>query len=276
MIFGTNVLSVVPPSGPIRIWDAQCTWADLEKKRGTWDWTRLDAIVNSAGKRSIMLVLGHPPAWAAKGGPDGKQAAWMSAGSNRPPSNMNVWKMYISAVVNRYKGRIGCYQIWNEPADKRFYTGTYSELATLMKVAYTLIKQIDKNATVISPPLQPRRQAAWATRGQSILKCFASVGYPFDVYSMHIYPQKDEGIKGFRQQCTMVKAALFQKPQKPLWITETNFNLGGMGNPYPLDIQAAIRTQVKHACNDLNIARCYWYAYAYDNPSLIAINEFGV
>jgi hypothetical protein len=93
---------------------------------------------------------------------------------------------------------------------------------------------------------------------------------------MHIYPQKDEGIKGFRQQCTMVKAALFQKPQKPLWITETNFNLGGIGNPYPLDIQAAIRTQVKHACNDLNIARCYWYAYAYDNPSLIAINEFGV
>jgi len=270
-LFGNNVISVMPPTGTVRLWDCQTEWARIEKERGKFDWSILDDLVARAGKRSICLVLGHPPAWAAKGGPDGKQAAWMPPGSNRPPATIALWRTYISAVTTRYKGRIQYYQIWNEPADKRFYTGEYPELANLVKVAYQTIKKIDPSAKIVSPPLQPRKQAGWSIRGVAILKSLKNAGYPFDVYSMHIYPQKGEGIDGFTRDCKIIIDALANAPRKPLWITETNYNLGGLGNPYPAKQQEQLKKQTATICTMLDIQRCYWYSYAYDNPSLIAI-----
>lgn len=272
-LFGNNVLEVMPPTGTVRIWDAGVTWADLEKEKGKWDWTKLDKLVADAGKRSIVMVLGHPPAWAAKGGPDGRQASWMPAGSNRPPLNMTVWRTYISALVTRYKGKIQYYQIWNEPADKRFYSGTWEELATAVKTAYETVKKVDPTAKVVSPPFQPRKQAGWSTKGQMLLKSMKSVGYPFDVYSMHVYPQQGEGIEGFTRDCNAVITALANCPKKPLWITETNYNLAGKGNPYPAAAQEKLKKQTAALCNMLDISRCYWYAYAYNNPALIAITN---
>ena len=273
MIFGNNVLDTVPPTGPIRIWDAAVQWCDIEKQKGVWDWSRLDRIVNDAGKRSIMIVLGHPPAWAAKGGPDGRQAAWMPAGSNRPPINMETWRRYVRAVVTRYKDRVRHWQIWNEPADKRFYSGTWAELGTLTKVAYIEIKAIDKKLWVVSPPLQPRRQAGWSVKGKAIMKCLKDTNYSFDIWSCHIYPQKGEGISGFERDLKLVKDAISTTPRKSLWITEMNYNLGGTGNPYPVKDQIALKTQTKAVCTKLDIGRAYWYAFNYNDPSLIAVTN---
>lgn len=272
MLFGNNVLNSIPPSGPIRIWDAGVQWCDLEKKRGTYDWSRLDDLVNRAGNRSIMIVLGHPPAWAAKGGPDGSQASWMPAGSNRPPINMMLWRVYVRLIVERYRDRVKCWQVWNEPADKRFYSGSWADLATLTKIAYQEIKKIDKTLTVVSPPLQPRKQAGWNVKGKEIFKAMESVGFPFDVWSCHIYPQKGEGIEGFVRDCELVQDRI-SKIKKPLWITEINYNLGGEGNPYSLQKQEMLKRITQNTGISLDISRCYWYAYAYDNPSLIAITN---
>ena len=272
MIFGANVLETVPPSGPIRIWDAGVTWADIEKVKGTYDWSRLDGIVAAAGKRSIMLVIGHPPAWAAKGGPDGRQASWMPAGSNRPPASIADFRKYVAAVATRYKGKIALYQVWNEPADKRFYSGSWSELGTVVKNAYQEIKRVDPLAKVVSPPLQPRRQSGWAAKGAAIIKAMKDVGLPFDIWACHIYPQQGEGIDGFTRDCNLVRIGI-AGTKKPLWITECNYNLFGTGNPYPLKKQIGLKELTKTACNQLDIARLYWYAYAYSNPSMIAITN---
>ena len=272
-VFGLNVINVVPPTGPIRLWDCQTEWARIEKQRGAYDFSLLDSLVNAAGKRSIMLVLGHPPAWAAKGGPDGLQASWMTPGSNRPPASMDDFKKYVNAVVTRYKGKIDCYQVWNEPADKRFYSGSWNDLGTIVKTAYKEIKRIDPFAKVISPPLQPRRQAGWSVKGAAIIKALNDAGLPFDIWSCHIYPQQGEGLDGFKRDCVLVKDAI-SGTKKPLWITESNYNLGGQGNPYPIRKQIGMKELTKTACTQLDIPRMYWYAYQYSNPALLAINSF--
>jgi GH35 family endo-1,4-beta-xylanase len=272
-IFGSNVIQDMPPTGPIRLWDCQTEWARIEKERGTFDWSTLDSFVAAAGKRSICLVIGHPPAWAALGGPDGKQAAWMPAGSNRPPANMGMWSTYVQAVVTRYKGRIQYYQVWNEPADKRFYSGDYATMGTITKTAYQIIKRIDPAAKVVSYPLQPRRQAGFDTKGAALLSSLKSAGYPCDVYAMHIYPQQSEGVEGFTRDCKIAINALAKAPKKPLWITETNYNLGGKGNPYAIPDQIKLMSETNTICNMLDIDRCFWYAYHYNNPSLIAITN---
>lgn len=263
----------MPPTRPVRIWDAGVQWCDIEKQKDVWDFSKLDSLVDAAGKRSIMIVLGHPPLWAAKGGSDGHQAAWMPAGSNRPPINMTVWRKYVRQVVTRYKGRVNCYQIWNEPADKRFYSGTWSELGELAKAAYSVVKSVDSNCIVVSPPLQPRRQAGWIKKGPLIIKAMKDNGYPFDWWSCHIYPQKGEGVDGFKRDAALVIKALKEHPRKKLWVTECNYNLGGEGNPYASSRQEFLKNKTKDACNVLDIDRLYWYAYHYDNPQLIAITN---
>jgi GH35 family endo-1,4-beta-xylanase len=275
MLSALNVHEEVPPKGPIRLWDAGVQWADIEKQRGVFDWTKLDAMIDAAGKRSIMIVLGHPPAWAAKGGPDGNQAAWMPAGSNRPPKTMAAWRRYIEAVVTRYKGRVALYQVWNEPADRRFYSGELEELGTLCKVAYQTVKRIDKGARVVSPPLQPRKQAGWARKGKAIIKSLQAAGYPFDIWAMHIYPQKGEGIEGFIRDCKLVIDEIESRPKNNrLWITETNYNLVGEGNPYPVSKQTRLKKQTEDACKMLDITRIYWYSYMTNEPHLFGIIEF--
>lgn len=272
-LFGNNITKIIPPTGTVRLWDCETEWARIEKQKGVFDWTVLDDLVAKCGNRSICLVLGHPPAWAAKGGPDGKQAAWMPAGSNRAPINMATWSVYVKAVVTRYKGKIQYYQIWNEPADKRFYSGDYSEMGTITKTAYQIIKRVDPAARVVSYPLQPRKQAGFTTRGAALLASLKSAGYPVDVYAMHIYPQQGEGIEGFTRDCKIAINALSKAPKKPLWITETNYNLGGKGNPYAIADQNKLKKETEAVCNMLDISRCYWYSYQYNNPSLIAITN---
>lgn len=272
MLFANNVLDAMPPTNPIRIWDAGVQWCDIEKVKGQYDWSKLDDFINRAGKRSIMIVLGHPPAWAAKGGPDGRQASWMPAGSNRPPANMADFRKYVRAVATRYRGRIALYQIWNEPADKRFYSGSLSEIGTITKAAYQEIKAIDKLAKVVSPPLQPRRQAGWAAKGKAIIKSLNDAGQPFDIWACHVYPQQGEGVEGLVRDIKLVKDAIAPR-KKALWITECNYNLAGTGNPYPVSKQVSLKQATKDACNALDIPRLYWYAYAYNNPSLIAITN---
>jgi hypothetical protein len=99
------------------------------------------------------------------------------------------------------------------------------------------------------------------------------VNYPFDIWSCHIYPQKGEGIEGFVRDCNLVRDAVDLTPRKILWITETNYNLGGEGNPYQIKQQTALKALTKNACVKLDIDRVYWYAYAYNNPKLIAITN---
>lgn len=275
MISCVNVHEEMIPKGPIRIWDAGTQWADIEKVRGVYDWSKLDKMVHQAGSRSIMIILGHPPAWAAKDGPDGRQASWMPAGSNRPPKTMAAWKRYVEAVVTRYKGKVKLYQIWNEPADKRFYSGDLEQIGTICKAAYQVIKKIDKTAKVVSPPLQPRKQAGWSRRGKTIVKSLKSAGYPFDIWSMHIYPQQGEGIEGFIRDCKLVIDELEKHPKHNLlWITETNYNLCGVGNPYPIRKQNVLKKQTEDACQMLDIGRIYWYSYMVNEPQLFGIIEF--
>jgi polysaccharide biosynthesis protein PslG len=271
IIFGNNVINEMPESGPIRLWDSGVEWARLQAEPDRYDWSRLDDLVNRAGNRSIMMVLGHPPEWAAAGGSDGRQASWMLPGSNRPPKNSAVWNAYVGAVVSRYKNSINTYQVWNEPADPRFYTGDFDVLAMYAKLAYRTIKDLHPSAKVVSPPLQPRRQAGWAKKGKALIESLAEQKYPFDIWAAHIYPQIGEGATAWVRDVRMVQKAI--PDGKPLWITETNFNLVGPGNPYPVQKQKQLLDTIRLRCYALGIPRVYWYGFGHSEPHLFAITQ---
>lgn len=83
--------------------------------KGVWSFDRLDTWVAAAqanGVGDIILELGQTPYRASSSQPD--VVGQLGQGAIAPPANIQVWRDYVTAVAQRCKGVIRCYQIRNE------------------------------------------------------------------------------------------------------------------------------------------------------------------
>jgi hypothetical protein len=110
------------------------------------------------------------------------------------PNPANPFAGYIYDLATRYKGKIGYYQVWNEPdfpsgdlgagtkdanGRTRYWTGSVQDYVRLMQVAHTIVKGVDPAAKI-------------ATGGlgyESYLKAIVANGGAkyFDVVDFHAY-----------------------------------------------------------------------------------------
>jgi hypothetical protein len=136
----------------------QVPWAALEPEEkgqfvgqyGESSWDVFDDIVAAAEELGMELIvrLDTSPKWARPGNPH----------VTTPPEKLEDFGDYVAAVVERYSGRVGYYQIWNEPnlsvewgnrpVDARAAT-------ELLRVGYERAKAADPVAVVLAPALAP-------------------------------------------------------------------------------------------------------------------------
>jgi len=119
-------------------------WAGVEFYPGYYNWSTVDYIVNAADSRGmgVLAVINSTPFWATEPG----QPALSGA-----PASPDAYGEFAGMVAERYAGKIGAYEIWNEPNAYMFYApqpdpAGYTEL---LKAAYPQIKAADPDATVI-------------------------------------------------------------------------------------------------------------------------------
>ena len=117
-------------------------------------WQKYDFIVDEAAKRDINVIarLDSPPAWARFPGDD------LEKYSKGPPARDQDYADFVRAVVERYRGKVRYFQIWNEPnlegewggyaIDPQWYT-------RLLKAAYEAAKGANPDAVVVSAALAP-------------------------------------------------------------------------------------------------------------------------
>lgn len=202
-----------------------------EPYRSAWD--KYDSIVDLTEKYDIQIIarLSNPPAWS--------RAAGDAMGTFAPPDNLADYGDYCEAVARRYRGRIGYYQVWNEPnifpewGDQPVSPEAYTEL---LKVAYTRIKAACPECVVLSGAL-----AQTIPLGPRDLNDFiflqrmydAGAGSYFDVLAM-----QDYGLwSGPTDRRMRARVLNFSRPEyireimvkngdarKPIWITEMNWN----------------------------------------------------
>ena len=150
-LFGNHPVEGTPEgAGTVRLWDTSTAWNQVETSRGVFAWDALDRAVSraeSAGQE-VLLVLGGTPRWAAVGPAPGSEFA--GPGSSMPMTDPVLFDEYVRAVVQRYGGRIGAYQIWNEGNIQEFWRGTPELLADLTARAYNIIKPLQPGATVVA------------------------------------------------------------------------------------------------------------------------------
>jgi polysaccharide biosynthesis protein PslG len=178
-------------------------WRDIEGKgKGQYDWTVTDRIVDqvqSVGSLKLIVRLDSEPTWASGQSYPNAQEILMT-----PPQSLQDYASFCGAVATRYKGRIGAYQVWNEPNLAREWGGqapSSTGYAALLKVCYQAIKQADPSAIVISAGMAPTTQDNSAAMPDTkfLQQMYAAGAKPyFDALGAHgagykAPPEKDPG-----------------------------------------------------------------------------------
>ncbi len=114
-------------------------WDDIEPAPGKFDFKKYDHIVEILTSRNIKILglLSYNAVWAAE--------YWNSA-----PDPVKFTR-YAEAVVERYKGRVKYWEIWNEPDEQNYWRQQdglkgYTEL---LKSVYPAMKAVDPTCVVL-------------------------------------------------------------------------------------------------------------------------------
>jgi hypothetical protein len=122
-------------------------WAGMEPNPGQYDWGQVDMIVDAANARGISVLgtLVSSPGWAVEPG--------LLAVSS-PPAQASTYGDFAGAAAAHFRGRVGAYEIWNEPNAVLSWTSgpqgpEPAVYASMLKAAYPKIKGADPSAIVV-------------------------------------------------------------------------------------------------------------------------------
>jgi hypothetical protein len=110
-------------------------WAGVEPERGRFDWQRWDGVVDGLRARNYR-VLGMLCYWTA----------WVDPHSD---AAIEEFGRYAERVARRYRGRVGAWEIWNEPNERTFWQATPERYVRLMRAAYEGVKRGDPDVIVL-------------------------------------------------------------------------------------------------------------------------------
>lgn len=279
----------VVPFGSFRVHDRLASWALINKSDGNYDWRQLDGLLadlKAHGVDDVVFTLNFTPSWAssrpnencAQGQAKALVGLGMLGGACDPPNDVNPdgtgtdkhWKDFITAIAKHSKNsstaHIKYWEIWNEPHNDFFWTGTFPQMVRMAHDAYTIIKGIDPDALVLTPSvgLDPGKSQKWiegylAAGGGQYADVIAFHGY---VHSgrFGVYPQAADLVPRLNNFKNVL--AKYGQSDKPLWDTEASWgNASVMGFENDEDFQAAFLGQFYLLHWSEGVARLYWYAY---------------
>ncbi len=261
---GEHVSYPTAPVGAVRLWDSGVSWRDIETAPGRYDFTRVDAQVNAARAHgaTVLLVLGQTPQFhSTKPGAPGTYGP----GAASMPTQTS-WTSYVSAVVRHFKGRGVDYQVWNEANVAGYWQGTPKQMATLTRLASTIVNRNDSSAKVVSPAMAVRlsSQRSWLRTFYAQRTGGKPVASYLDVVSLNLYPLASQKPEASMSLLAATRGTLRAAGvRKPIWNTEINYGLlgGATARPVAAQTQAAYvgRTFLLNAASD--VRRVYWYRW---------------
>lgn len=258
----------------LRLWDCGVAWSNLNPAPGVFDFSLLERIISAHPRADYTLVLSGTPQWAASDPNQAGAAPWVGPASNSPPARMGDWEEFCKQVTLAFRGRIRQYQVWNEPQLKEFWSpyGQVAKLGQMTATARRVIRRIDPEARIVSAPMLPRPSSGGMRRAAAYLRALKGNGWPVDAFALHVYPEKGTSAARWRDLVVMGQQGLVREdaPLRPLWVTETNYNL--MGGPLSPSIAARRVKATQQYAARLGVKRLYWYAYGtHSNPQVLGI-----
>ncbi|MGN6370852.1 MAG: GH39 family glycosyl hydrolase [Phycisphaerae bacterium] len=121
------------------------SWLEMEHQPGTVDFSFWDAFVTMATDEfHIRLIpyVCYTPRWAAP--PGAGDGFWHS-----PPRDPEMFGQFMRILVRHYKSRIHSWELWNEPDNPAYWTGTVEDYARLVKAGSRAVREEDPVAKVV-------------------------------------------------------------------------------------------------------------------------------
>ena len=229
-------------SAGFRFIKQELIWNDVERPQkgryednaiaGRSSWAKYDRIVDLARQRGIEVIfrVDTSPNWARPG----------SDKIETPPNRFEDYGDFLARVVNRYRGRVHYYQIWNEP-NWAFEWGDRvarpAEYVSLLRTAYVKAKAADPNVVILSASLAPTiENSDRATTDVSFLQQMYDDGASpfFDVLSANAYGLRN-GPDDFRfnrlddvnfSRPVLLREIMVQNGDsaKPIWASEIGWD----------------------------------------------------
>jgi Cellulase (glycosyl hydrolase family 5) len=175
---------------------------------------------------------------------------------------MSDLSTFARALATRYKGKVKYYELWNEPNDTHYYTGSMSNMVAMSQTIHDAIKSVDSSAVILSPC------PTWSSSGSPVvwMNSFLSAGggSHFDVAAYHAY-SGSSGPEFVISSVQNMRKALANHGygSKQIFITE-----GGWGqNKYVSseDQRANFVSRYMVLAWASGVRKLAWYAY--DSPS---------
>jgi len=260
----------------VRLWDTGTNWADVNPADGVYDWTTLDkwlAAAQQHGGSHLIYTLGMTPQWASSNPND--VTCKFSPGACDPPDDLNAdgsgtdahWKKFVTAVAKHSAGQIKLWEIWNEPVNLFYWTGTFAQMVRMAQDARTIILSIDPTSRMMTPPNGANR--AFAEKWWEGYAALGGLQYA-DVIAMHGYVNLPPHVCGnypkasdFVTAVTNLRAILAQygAATKPIYDTESSWGHAEELCFTDPDLQAAFLAQFYMFHRSEGVRRLYWYAY---------------
>lgn len=244
LIAGEKAIPTVWPPlqfGMVRLWDSRTRWADVEPTPNVWNFSKMDFYVAEAQKRNVKILytLGSTPAWASK---RPTEPCSYGKGCAAEPADLEDWRAYVRKVAQRYRGKICCYELWNEPkfSDikrdrnlKSFYSGSVATLVDMARIARQVLNEEDPKAMLLTPGF---------VNGTDRLDMFLAAGGRQYVQAVayHFYAWNDE--QRMLKEIGAVRAVMQKNgvADLPLWSTEAGVEVFEPSHPLPAGIKSRI------------------------------------
>ncbi len=248
--------------GALRFWDSETRWAQLEPRRGEFDWSTLDRLLDGAERAGLpsMFVFGGTPGWAA---PQARRAAYPDGSRAAPPDDLADWDRFVRSLVGHARGRIDAYEVWVMANHPHHYNGSAETLVEMTRRASRIIREIAPEATVVCPSVT----GLWEPEGHEFLLRFAELGgyQHCDAAGIKLYQRRIQDPPETMPAAVQSAYRTFHRAgvHLPVWNTGTTQTLPLND---PLDERRAADHAVRFYLVGLysrrfGVARMYFYAW---------------
>ncbi|MGH2752903.1 MAG: cellulase family glycosylhydrolase [Actinomycetota bacterium] len=242
-------------------------WATIQEQGPDWysDWyiDQADAVIDAAGERGINVLglLWRTPSWANGG-----------EGPSAPPDDPDDYGRIARWAAEHFRGRVAAWEVWNEPNQNAFWTGSARDVARLLRASYDDFKTGDPDAEVVMPA-PAYNDVAWLRD----VYAAGAQGF-FDVMATHPYmapsnlpPEMDTGTTWDISSVERVRALMEENGDgdKPIWFTEVGWSSHpNSGDEAPWELGVTKEQQADFlaravrfvACRFPYVEQIFWYS----------------
>ncbi len=201
----------------LRVLRISVAWGDVHPGQGHYRWAFLDEFIRIAVDEFALTLIPYvcyTPQWNAqeKARPD----FWRC-----PPEDYEQFAVFMRELSSRYRGRIHSWELWNEPDNRDFWTGSMKELARLIEAGARGVRQGDPSARIVLGGI------AWNIAYLAGLFRDHAIGQHVDVVNLHNYYETwvDEPAERIVDYINRASDVIAQYGNhQPLWMAEIGYS----------------------------------------------------